>query len=653
MKRALRARTVFQKVTLMATAFVLAVASLTASVPFILSQNAAALSMISTSTDPQGWSAEDGHAEIVAGPSGATGNGSLKLTTVTESKQNYYHTANVALSGVSGLGYKLSDTAGIPASYQLKLVNVTGAKGWTTLVWEPVYNGGSNGPTNGFVTKSNLENGTWWSSNAIDGAPNRDTFVSLSTIIAANPNALVVGYGVNVGSGTPNATSYVDDVSFMGDTTNFEVSAPTLAVTSPIAGDLYGGLETHSLQKKTITVNATASDVSGLGAYCVKITKVGASEGSCVSGGYFNSPANGTMPSVNINTTTLTSGDYVVKARITNKAGIATEQTRSITVDNTKPVLSTPIANGQTFTNSVDVTLNADEAHPKIYNIRVLDSSNTVVTGLYDANANSNTATLNWNTRTVNNGTYTIQFSARDAVGNSAVTIFRTVTINNDYDAPVVTIDGLNNASGTPTINDTTGTPTITGTIDDPNANVFVTIDSTDYPATNNGNGSWIYKVATPLSNGSHTFAVYALDQSNNQYTTQMATLAVAKTSSNNGGAVGNQGGSTTDPSNSNTPVTAPVTPSLTAAPNGGFPLAVGTQQVLGDSTSNTTNTNPTGAADVKGTSTQKTLASALPDSSNGSVWGLAWYWWLLILAAIATIIWWIIAAVRNRQAQN
>jgi hypothetical protein len=299
------------------------------------------------------------------------------------------------------------------------------------------------------------------------------------------------------------------------------------------------------------------------------------------------------------------------------------------------------------------VTLNADEAHPKIYNIRVLDSSNTVVAGLYDANASAPTATLSWNTRTVPNGTYTIQFSARDAVGNSGTTIFRTVTVDNDYAAPVVTIDN---------VNDTTGTPTITGTIDDPAAIVKLIIDGTEYTATNNGDTTWSYQVQNALNDGTHTMTVYAVDPSGNTSDSKDATLTVAKLSNNPGTGTGTDTPSTGTGDGSSDGTTDGTTPAGTTqttpstSPNGGLPFAVfGTPQVLGDSTNNTdTNTHSTGAADVKGTSTEnKTLASALPDSSNGSVWGLAWYWWLLILAAIATIIWWIISAIRNRAGQN
>jgi hypothetical protein len=34
-------------------------------------------------------------------------------------------------------------------------------------------------------------------------------------------------------------------------------------------------------------------------------------------------------------------------------------------------------------------------------------------------------------------------------------------------------------------------TPALTGTVNDPTASIVVTIDGVDYPATNNGDGTW------------------------------------------------------------------------------------------------------------------------------------------------------------------
>ena len=67
----------------------------------------------------------------------------------------------------------------------------------------------------------------WWSSNPIPSAPNRDTFVSLDTIIASNPDAVVLTIAVNQGGGNPGLVTAVDAYSALGTTYDFEtVSTP-------------------------------------------------------------------------------------------------------------------------------------------------------------------------------------------------------------------------------------------------------------------------------------------------------------------------------------------------------------------------------------------------------------------------------------------
>ncbi|WP_265733752.1 Ig-like domain-containing protein, partial [Acinetobacter baumannii] len=70
-----------------------------------------------------------------------------------------------------------------------------------------------------------------------------------------------------------------------------------------------------------------------------------------------------------------------------------------------------------------------------------------------------------------------------------------------DLVAPVVTFADVST-------NDTT--PALTGTIDDPTATVVVTVDGVDYPAVNNGDGTWTLADNTlpVLADGPHTVSV-------------------------------------------------------------------------------------------------------------------------------------------------
>ena len=58
----------------------------------------------------------------------------------------------------------------------------------------------------------------------------------------------------------------------------------------------------------------------------------------------------------------------------------------------------------------------------------------------------------------------------------------------------------------------------MSGTINDPNATVTVTVNGTDYTATNNGNGTWTLadNTITALLDGSYDIVVTATDTAGN-----------------------------------------------------------------------------------------------------------------------------------------
>ncbi len=107
-------------------------------------------------------------------------------------------------------------------------------------------------------------------------------------------------------------------------------------------------------------------------------------------------------------------------------------------------------------------------------------------------------------------GDYEINAAAIDAAGNSAM-IDATVTMTVDL-APVVTVD-------VKTTSDTT--PQITGTIDDMDvtAEVLVTVNGTQYTATNNGDGTWTLEddtITSSLADGVYDVSVQATDSFGN-----------------------------------------------------------------------------------------------------------------------------------------
>ncbi|MNU90772.1 hypothetical protein D3C71_806470 [compost metagenome] len=93
-----------------------------------------------------------------------------------------------------------------------------------------------------------------------------------------------------------------------------------------------------------------------------------------------------------------------------------------------------------------------------------------------------------------------------------------------DLIAPVVTF---------PDVSTNDSTPALTGTIDDPAATVVVTVDGVDYPATNNGDGTWTLADNTlpTLADGPHTVSVTATDVAGNISNPATGTVTISSSS--------------------------------------------------------------------------------------------------------------------------
>ncbi|WP_074163891.1 BapA/Bap/LapF family prefix-like domain-containing protein, partial [Acinetobacter baumannii] len=98
----------------------------------------------------------------------------------------------------------------------------------------------------------------------------------------------------------------------------------------------------------------------------------------------------------------------------------------------------------------------------------------------------------------------TVTATATDPAGNTSLP--GTVV---DAVAPTVALDDV-------LTNDST--PALTGTVNDPTATVVVNVDGVDYPAVNNGDGTWTLADNTlpALTDGPHTITVTATDAAGN-----------------------------------------------------------------------------------------------------------------------------------------
>jgi hypothetical protein len=214
----------------------------------------AASTIVVTPTNQQGWTTADtrpgGDVNFVLDSTAPSGIGALQLTTdaTTAAKAQYMHDANTPLANVTELSYYTRQVSGPPVadpSYQLPVclggltspqtpTNPLGCTGFTTFVFEPYQNNGLGAPLPVIVPNVwqqwDVDAGQFWSSRTVNaggacviaqgsGGP---PFYSLATLKSMCPSAVVVGFGVNVGTFNPLYDVYTDLVSFNNTAYDFE-----------------------------------------------------------------------------------------------------------------------------------------------------------------------------------------------------------------------------------------------------------------------------------------------------------------------------------------------------------------------------------------------------------------------------------------------
>ncbi|WP_367613866.1 BapA/Bap/LapF family large adhesin [Alteromonas sp. 07-89-2] len=202
--------------------------------------------------------------------------------------------------------------------------------------------------------------------------------------------------------------------------------------------------------------------------------------------------ANGTF-SVDV-PAALSEGNYSVTASATDGAGnTATANENGGVIDTTAPAAPTVDAG-----NGTEITGTAEAG--AAVNVDVDGDGTPDFTVIADGDGNWSVTP----TTPLADGVV-VTATATDEAGNTSSPASDTV----DAVAPIVAFNDL-------TTNDTT--PALTGSVDDPTAIVVVTINGTDYTATNNGDGSWTLAndIVAALAEGSYTATVTATDADGN-----------------------------------------------------------------------------------------------------------------------------------------
>ncbi|WP_252717743.1 Ig-like domain-containing protein, partial [Acinetobacter seifertii] len=190
----------------------------------------------------------------------------------------------------------------------------------------------------------------------------------------------------------------------------------------------------------------------------------------------------------------LADGPHTVTVTATDPAGNVGTGSAVLTVDTTAPV----VALNDVLSNDSTPALTGTVTDPTATVVVTVDGVNYPAT-----NNGDGTWTLADNTLPIlADGPHTVTVTATDPVGNVGT---GSAVLTVDTTAPVVALnDVLSNDS----------TPALTGTVTDPTATVVVTVDGVNYPATNNGDGTWTLADNTLpiLADGPHTVTVTATD---------------------------------------------------------------------------------------------------------------------------------------------
>ncbi|WP_228269921.1 beta strand repeat-containing protein, partial [Acinetobacter seifertii] len=353
---------------------------------------------------------------------------------------------------------------------------------------------------------------------ATDPAGNVGTTNAVVTVDTTAPNAPVIDpiNASNPVTGTAEPGSTVK-VTFPDGSTATVVAGPDGKWTVPNPGDLTDGQ----------TVTATATDPAGnpslpgsavvdAVAPTVAVTTALTNDSTPALTGTVNDPTakvvvtvdgvnypatnngDGTWTLADNTLPTLTDGPHTITVTATDPAGNVGTTNAVVTVDTTAPV----VALNDVLSNDSTPVLTGTVTDPTATVVVTVDGVNYPAT-----NNGDGTWTLADNTLPVlADGPHTVTVTATDPAGNVGTD---SAVLTVDTTAPVIALnDVLTNDS----------TPALTGTVTDPTATVVVTVDGVNYPATNNGDGTWTLADNTlpVLADGPHTVTVTATDPAGN-----------------------------------------------------------------------------------------------------------------------------------------
>jgi large repetitive protein len=416
-----------------------------------------------------------------------------------------------------------------------------------------------------------------------------------------------------------NYTIKVNAIDYAGNgsetTRNFTIANPPVVTNvTPASGSTIRGTVTFRANVADANLSYTYMEWNKNGSWLTDNTK----EPGSVNGG--------TAPTLVLDTTDYDDGLYQLKIDAVDGKGNTTEQILTYTVDNTAPVVAITSPTAGAYGNDNEVTVSATIGDATSYRILVNGSVVRDVTAAPFTDYVVNTS---------NGGTYVVAVEGVDAAGNIGSA---TVSFTIDNDGPGITTNLANDDV-------LAGFTTVTGAVTDGNNATYqlaiYSADDLTTPVLSSNNLSYTFNTAL-LLNGDYVALQSAQDEFGNRTTisTDFTILNIPVEEGEETETDTDTYTGTTNP-DSATPTANVATPIITSPAAALIPG--GNADVAGESTDG-------GDADVAGESTEN-VAAIDTDSSDGTVFNLAWYWWLLIIAGLAGLGALIAAIIRRNAA--
>lgn len=278
----------------------------------------------------------------------------------------------------------------------------------------------------------------------------------------------------------------------------------------------------------------------------------------------------------------------------------------------TNPANGTIRAPGGTIT----VRGTVDDAHPMNSFFRITGPGGYEKTSLFTDGRT--THEYAWDTAGLADGTYTIQFEARDSLSNKDGGSVTSISIVIDGTAPALSnLSAVQNADSTYTLSATTN---------DPASAVTFRLDGVDLIGATSADGGTTWTAITGVlpAESSHTFSATSTDAAGNTSAPAASSFTVPPIDTS---------GPTSFGGNTEVISTLATTDTTGASLNGDANVAQSTTgDVLGTEDEE---------GDVLGAADEETAAIS-PSDQGWKLWGVAWYWWVLALAAVAAAGWWL-----------